>query len=121
MKIRFVLFWNNAIKNNTSKHCFAHFFMHLCQRKQDNDIMKNLTIDDYYEAFGRLLLEDKVYLDPDLSFHLLCKWLGADEKQLDARVQDELGVTGSALMRQYRAQEPGRLREKYAYLFDENQ
>lgn len=81
--------------------------------------MKKASVQDYYEAFGRLLLEDKVYLDPDVTFPRICKWLGADEKQLGGMIESELGVSGASLIRTYRAQEPARLREKYSYLFEE--
>ena len=79
--------------------------------------MKNASIQQQYEIFGRLLLEDRIFLDPNVTFSMICKWLGADEKELDEMVRSELGVSARSLMSTYRAQEPARLREKYSLLF----
>lgn len=76
--------------------------------------MKTQSTEAHYEIFGRMLLEDKVYLDPSVTFDMICRWIGADRHLLDALVRRELGISGQALMRLYRAREPQRLVAKYA-------
>ena len=78
--------------------------------------MKKASIEEQYEVFGRLLIEDRIYVDPNVTFPMICRWLGADEKELDEKILSELGVNGRTLLRTYRAQEPARLREKYSLL-----
>jgi len=69
-----------------------------------------------YEIFGRLLLEDRIYLSPYVTFAGICRWLDADRKALDALLRHELGISGNALLRRYRSQEAERLRQKYGTL-----
>ncbi|MBR1872890.1 MAG: hypothetical protein IJ795_06770 [Bacteroidales bacterium] len=66
-----------------------------------------------YEIFVRMIVEDRIYLDRRVSFPLICRWIGADRDELDALVREELGFSGRALLRYYRASEPRRLMSKY--------
>lgn len=68
----------------------------------------------HYEFFADLLLEDRIYLDPEVSFTRICRWMGADARQLDDYIRSELGLSGEALIRRYRQGEPARLQAKYA-------
>ena len=72
--------------------------------------MKN---DADYERFCALLLEDRIYLDPSVTFPLICRWLSADARALDARLREEAGIGGRDLLATLRRREPERLLRKY--------
>lgn len=75
--------------------------------------MKKRNTSEQYNLFSVLLLEEKVYLDPTLTFSDVCRWMGADETALSTMMAMELGTDGDSLMRRYREGELSRLREKY--------
>ncbi|MGN0194921.1 MAG: hypothetical protein ACI4AE_00505 [Candidatus Cryptobacteroides sp.] len=75
--------------------------------------MKTRNTSEQYNLFSVLLLEEKVYLDPTLTFSDVCRWMGADEAALSTMMAMELGTDGDSLMRRYREGELSRLREKY--------
>ena len=75
--------------------------------------MKKRNTSEQYNLFSVLLLEEKVYLDPTLTFSDICRWMGADERALSTMMAMELGTDGDSLMRSYREGELSRLREKY--------
>ena len=74
---------------------------------------KEMENDAHFERFCSLVFEERLYLDPYVTFPLLCSWLGADEKALDARLRDELGYSGRAVLSTLRKMEPARLLRKY--------
>ena len=69
-----------------------------------------------YEIFADLLMEEKVYLDPNLTFSLICSWIGVPEKELDRYIVKEMGMSGKDIIHKFRADEPLRLRQKYGDL-----
>ena len=75
--------------------------------------MKKRNTSEQYNLFSVLLLEEKVYLDPTLTFSDVWRWMGADERALSTMMAMELGTDGDSLMRSYREGELSRLREKY--------
>ncbi len=66
-----------------------------------------------YAAFGRLMNEEKVYIDPSVDFAAVCRWLGMDAEALDAVLREELGYGGDGLMEAYRRLYRASLSEKY--------
>lgn len=79
----------------------------------ENETKMERTINEYYELISKILLENKVYMDPTLTFSRLCQYIGADPKALDTLVLSEMGLSGDELMRRYRAQEWERVRQQY--------
>lgn len=77
---------------------------------ENKDLMKS------YELFSRLLLEDKIFMDSNLTFSAVCCWIGADRRKLNNLIKKELGLSGPALMRVYRNMEMERIAEKYSAL-----
>ena len=75
--------------------------------------MKKRNTSEQYNLFSVLLLEEKAYLDPTLTFSDVCRWMGAGERALSTMMAMELGTDGDSLMRSYREGELSRLREKY--------
>lgn len=71
----------------------------------ENERKMERTINEYYELISKILLENKVYMDPTLTFSRLCQYIGADPKSLDALILSEMGLSGDELMHRYRAQE----------------
>ena len=69
--------------------------------------------DAIFERLCDLLVTEKVYLDPGVTFPLLCHWLGADVRTMDRRLQEEVGMGGRRLMMTLRRSETGRLFAKY--------
>ena len=84
----------------------------LCVNKILNAMKKCSTFESY-EIFSRMLLEDKIFMDSNISFNMLCSWIGADRKQLNAYIKKELGLSGECLMQTYRAMEMERIAGKY--------
>lgn len=66
-----------------------------------------------YAVFGRLMCEDKVYLDRALTFPRICEWLDVKPEALDEVLLSELGYDGAGLLAAYREQEASYLSEKY--------
>lgn len=84
--------------------------LHIFALQNDNDMD---TIENAYSVMEKLMDEDKVYLNPRVSFRKVCRWLGVPVRDLDGMVRSELGVGGGELMARFRASEPGRLSRKY--------
>ena len=74
---------------------------------------RTMENDAIFERLCDLLAEEKVYLDPGVTFPLLCRWLGADVRAMDRRLREEVGMGGRRLMRTLRRSETGRLFAKY--------
>ena len=75
--------------------------------------MKESAIQIAYEIFSSLLLEDKVYLDGEVRFSSICKWMGFPEKELDAYIFKEMGLSGREIIDSLRTKEPDYLAKKY--------
>ena len=67
---------------------------------------KRLLEDGTYARFERLLDDEKLYLDPCVTFSSLCRLSGAPRRDMDRLLVEELGVGGSDLLRIYRRAEP---------------
>lgn len=80
---------------------------------EDKSLMKS------YEIFSRLLHEDKIFMDPSLSFSIICRWIGADRRRLDKLIKNELGLSGMEMIRAFRAIEMERIAEKYSKILKE--
>lgn len=70
-------------------------------------------MENAYAVFGRLMCEDKVYLDRTLTFTRICMWLGVQPDLLEEMLLSELGCGGEGLLAAYREQEASYLSEKY--------
>lgn len=71
------------------------------------------TLEDSYDLLEKLVDEERIYMDPAVSFHRLCVWICAPEKDLDSLLRSELGVGGDELLALLREGVPGRLERKY--------
>ena len=67
-----------------------------------------------YEIFGRMMTEDRLYLDRRITFRRICGWLEVSRRDLNSLVLREMGMTGQELIRKYRDHEERSLRNKYA-------
>lgn len=59
-------------------------------------------IKEAYAEFGRLMVEEKIYLDLSLDYGELCHRLGVESYLLDELLLDELGMTGEELIAVFR-------------------
>lgn len=66
-----------------------------------------------YEIFSKMLLEDKIFMDKDITFSLICFAIKANRKELNKLIKKELGFTGPELMKLYRSMEFERIIDKY--------
>ena len=80
---------------------------------EDKSLMKS------YEIFSRLMHEDKIFMDSNLPFSIVCRWIGADRRKLDKLIKSELGISGMQMMRAFRAIEMERIAEKYSKILKE--
>lgn len=65
--------------------------------------MFEMDIKEAYTEFGRLMVEEKIYLDPSLDYGDLCRrHLGVESYRLDELLLDELGMTGEELIAVFR-------------------
>lgn len=60
------------------------------------------TISSTFLRFERLMDNEKVYLDPDVSFHTICRRLAVSPSSLDEILIQELGMSGDELVDSYR-------------------
>lgn len=76
--------------------------------------VKNMRIsENKYASFGRLITEDRIYIDTSADFSRICRWLGICEKALDDLLRDELGCGGEELLAACRDMYRAELSEKY--------
>ena len=71
------------------------------------------NLNERYELLERLLDEEKIYLDRELTFSRLCAWLNVPVVVMDSLLMHELGVDGERLLELFRAGEAARLHELY--------
>lgn len=83
------------------------------QKRKD---MKNETLSQAYARFADLLLEDHVHFDPDLRFGDICRLAGGDPEEMDRLLQNEVGLSGEALVRALRTSDFTALAVKYKAL-----
>lgn len=55
-----------------------------------------------YEMFGRLMLDEKIYLKKGMTFGCVCRIIGVSPEDLDEVVTREMGMSGQSLMDAYR-------------------
>lgn len=67
---------------------------------QNDKAMK--TREESYAAFGRLMNEERIYLDPDLTFEDICAHIGTQKDALESVLLEELGMRGDAILDKYR-------------------
>lgn len=72
----------------------------LCGKRIAMNATENQTD---YEEFGRLIIEKEIHMNPAATFPVLCALIGADRKKLDARIREELGMSGETLLGALRA------------------
>lgn len=70
-------------------------------------------IENSYTILEQLMNEEHIFLNPRISFSMICSWLGADRKEMDALLRTELGLDGNGLLRRLRRSVPERLERKY--------
>ena len=71
------------------------------------------TVEESYAVLGRLVDEERIYLDPDYPFGRVCRLLGVRREEMDALLLRELGVDGDSLFASLRAALPERLERIY--------
>lgn len=60
------------------------------------------AISSTFLRFERLMDKEKVYLNPDVSFHTICRSLSVSPSSLDEILLQELGMNGDELVDFYR-------------------
>lgn len=55
-----------------------------------------------YEMFGRLMLDEKIYLKKGMTFECVCRIIGVSPEDLDEEIIREMGMSGQSLMDAYR-------------------
>lgn len=78
---------------------------------QNDNTMR--TVEECYAVLGRLVDEERIYLDPDYTFDRVCRMLGVRREAMDAMLLRELGVDGDSLFASLRAALPERLEREY--------
>ena len=81
--------------------------------------MKTIQNTQAYETFCRLMAEERLYIDPSISYASVCRALGADPDELDRELEEELGYSGEALIAHFREQFRARLMENYGFSTEE--
>lgn len=71
------------------------------------------TLEENYDILEKLLDDEKVFMNPAVTFADICGWLGARKSDMDALVMRELGLCGDELLARFRLSVPDRLRRKY--------
>lgn len=66
------------------------------------DIMKTFDFEKALERFVCLMENEKVYLDQNLSFGMLCLMLGVAEADMEKGLYNMFGVSGNDILNVYR-------------------
>ncbi len=69
--------------------------------------------EEKFLIFGNLLENEKVYMDPGLTFENICSWLGVEEEEFDAYLIGTIGYAGSDILKAYRDSTASCFMEKY--------
>lgn len=59
------------------------------------------TIAAVYLNFSQMLLEDRIYEDPDITFFDLCAALRVSPSDLDEFLLEEMGMKGSEILQSF--------------------
>ena len=86
------------------------FFSVTIAPQNDKDMR---TFEENYALLGQLVCEERIYLDPRYDFGSVCRLLGAGRREMDARLESELGLDGDALFAELRASFPALLESRY--------
>lgn len=83
---------------------------------QTKKTMKRADMEKYFELFSVLMEEEKVYMDPTLTFGEICRWIGVESRSLDSWLMSELGFSGSDILKAYRGAASSHFWKKYGIL-----
>ena len=70
-------------------------------------------IENSYSILIELLNDEHLFLNPRVSFSMICSWLDVSRREMDMHLHAELGLNGDELLRRLRASVPERLERKY--------
>lgn len=83
------------------------------------DIMKTFDFEKALERLVYIMENEKVYLDPDLSFGMLCLMLGVAEADMEKGLYNMFGVSGNDILNVYRRRIPLCMMPESAFKPDE--
>lgn len=78
--------------------------------------MKSADMENYFKIFSDLMDEEKVYMDPSLTFADICRWMGVRSRDMDRWLMGELGFSGSDILKAYRGAASSYFWKKYGIL-----
>lgn len=78
--------------------------------------MERLEMEKCLEVFVLLMEDEKVYMDPFLTFDSICRWIGIGRKDMDRYLEEQFGCDGTDILKAYRGAVPLHFREKYGIL-----
>ncbi|MBR1405834.1 MAG: hypothetical protein IJ578_02725 [Bacteroidales bacterium] len=78
--------------------------------------MKDSALPEAYARLSDLLLQEKVHLDPALTFAGLCRRADAEPRAMDWLLRTELGLSGEGLLAALRSSDYADLARKYKAL-----
>lgn len=73
-------------------------------------------MEKFYDLFAVLLEEERVYMDPGLTFGSICRWIGVREADFDRYLMSETGCGGSDILKAYRGAASSHFLKKYGIL-----
>ena len=59
------------------------------------------TIENTYSEFSRMLLDDRIYEDPTITFQDICTSLGVSPSDLDEILIKEIGMNGPEILQSF--------------------
>lgn len=74
---------------------------------------------DCISILEMLLDEEHLFLNPDITFSVLCSWMEVPEKEMDGFLGKELGLCGADLLSALRRSMRERLGRKYGVFVPE--
>lgn len=83
---------------------------------QTKKTMDKMEIIKGYEIFAMLMEEEKVYMNPLVTFDTVCSWIGVGRHDLDCYIKAQLGCGGTDIMKAYRDSIPSHFLQKYGIL-----
>lgn len=78
--------------------------------------MEKMKINEGYELFARLMEDEKVYMNPFLTFDSVCALIGVGYRELDDYIRGQLGCGGHDIMKAYRDSLPLYFLQKYGIM-----
>ena len=67
--------------------------------EQKRTLMK--TIETAYSEFSRMLLDDRIYEDPSITFADICSSLRVSPSDLDEKLLKEIGMNGPEILQSF--------------------